>query len=77
LSDFTYNDGSFTIRFSDISLAYDRIDLEIIDITGKLVYKAALKGKRTYQQNLGLPAGMYFARIKNEKISGVKSFVVK
>ena len=29
------------------------------------------------QQNLGLPAGMYFARIKNEKISGVKSFVVK
>ncbi len=71
------NDGSFTIRFSDISLADERIDLEIIDITGKLVYKAALKGKTTYQQNLSLPAGMYFARIKNEKISGVKSFVVK
>jgi len=71
------NDGAFTIQFTDQSLAAEVLNLEIVDITGRMVYKSTLTGKITYQLTLGLPSGMYFARINSTKINGVKSFVVK
>jgi hypothetical protein len=71
------NDGSFTIQLSDATLANELIHLEIIDITGRLVFNSVLKGKTKYQQSLELPSGMYFAKIKGGNIYGVKSFIVK
>lgn len=71
------NDGSFTIQFTNQILSNEILNLEVIDITGKLVYKSVLTGKTSYQQNLGLPSGMYFARINNKNINGVKSFIIK
>ena len=71
------NDGSFTIQFTDKTLSSEILNLEVVDITGKLVYKSVLTGQTSYKQSLGLPSGMYFARINNKKINGVKSFIVK
>ncbi|MCX6295489.1 MAG: T9SS type A sorting domain-containing protein, partial [Bacteroidetes bacterium] len=73
----TLNNGSFTIQFSDKIYSNETFDLEVIDINGRLVYKTALSGKTSYPQNLVLPSGMYFARINNKKINGVKSFIVQ
>ncbi len=71
------NDGSFTIQFTNTALASEVLNLEIVDITGRSVHQSKLTGKVSYQQTLGLPSGMYFARINGEKINGVKSFIVK
>ncbi len=71
------NDGSFSIQFSNQSLATENLKLEIIDITGKLVYKSNLIGKTSYSLTLTAPSGMYFARINGKTLNGVKSFVVK
>lgn len=71
------NNGSFTIQFTDQTISSELLNLEVIDITGKLVYKSVLTGQTSYKQNLGLQPGMYFARINNKKINGAKSFIVK
>lgn len=73
----TLNNGSFTIRLLNENMFNDLFDLEVTDITGKLVYKTALTGKLSYNETLGLPSGMYFAKIKGKKINAVKSFVVQ
>jgi photosystem II stability/assembly factor-like uncharacterized protein len=68
------NNGSFTIRLSDAS---EKLNLEIINIEGRIVSSSTLAGQTEYHQELALPAGMYFARVTGSKISGVKSFVVQ
>jgi photosystem II stability/assembly factor-like uncharacterized protein len=68
------NNGSFSIRVSD---AAEKLNLEIINIEGRLVYSSGLSGKTEYLQNLTLPSGMYFARVQGKNISGVKSFVIQ
>jgi hypothetical protein len=72
----TLNHGSFTISVTDKNVS-NTYHLNIIDITGRLVYKATLSGQETYNQNLNLPSGKYFAKLIGNKISGVKSFVVE
>lgn len=72
----TLNNGSFTISVNDNHLS-NTYQLNIIDITGRLVYEATLSGQKSYDQNLNLPTGKYFAKLKNNKTSGVKSFVVE
>ena len=71
------NNGSFSIKISDKDALTETLYLEVIDITGQLVYSETLKGKNSYSETLNVPPGMYFARIKGKKISGVKSFVVQ
>ena len=71
------NSGSFTIHLNDAKAKDEKISLEIIDITGKLAYSANLTGQTTYQENLNLAPGMYFAKIKSKSLNGVKSFVVQ
>ena len=71
------NNGSFTISVSDKNLFSETLNLEIVDITGRLVYSTVLSGQTTYKQILDLPSGMYFAKIKSKTMNGVKSFIVK
>ena len=71
------NKGSFTIGLSDANAASESLHLDIIDITGRIVYTTTLAGQTTYPLKLNLLSGMYFARIKGKKLSGVKSFVVE
>ena len=71
------NDGNFTLHFNDDSSKEEIIQLDIVDIMGRLVYTTTLTGQSVYQQKLNLTAGMYFAKIKSKKLNGVKSFVVK
>jgi len=71
------NNGSFSIRITDTNLATQPFQLDIVDIKGKLVYTTTLAGQTTYPLKLNLLSGMYFARIKGKKLSGVKSFVVE
>lgn len=73
----TINDGAFTIQLTNQTLATEVLTLDIVDINGRLVHQSKLSGKSSYQQNLQLPSGMYFAKISNQKINGVKSFIVK
>lgn len=71
------NNGTFTIQLSDAGLLNELLNLEIIDVKGRLVHKSSLTGKNSAQVNTNLPPGMYFARIKNRKLNGVKRFVVQ
>ncbi len=71
----TLNHGSFTI---DVHQSINEtFKLNIVDITGRLVYSTDLSGQQKYKQELNLPSGMYFARLRGKKISEVKSFVVQ
>ncbi len=71
------NDGSFNINILNKKLLAETFALEIIDIKGQLVYSEILKGNNHYHQNLNLQSGMYFAKLKSDKHSGVKRFVVE
>lgn len=71
------NDGAFTIQLTNPALATEVLNLEVVDITGRLVYQSKLNGQNVYPQKLDLPSGMYFARINGQKVNGVKSFIVK
>jgi hypothetical protein len=55
----------------------ETVRLDIIDITGRLTYSATLTGKTIYREELTLPSGMYFAKLKGKNINGVKNFVVE
>ncbi|HEX8517825.1 MAG TPA: T9SS type A sorting domain-containing protein [Bacteroidia bacterium] len=70
------NNGEFTIRFAEGTFL-KQMNLEIVDIMGRTVYSRILEGESTYQVSLQLNPGLYFAKINSEKMSGVKSFVVK
>lgn len=72
----TLNNGSFTIKMLDKNY-HQPFQLDIVDVTGRLVYNTTLSGQSTYQQNLKLPSGMYFAKLKGNTICGVKSFIVE
>jgi photosystem II stability/assembly factor-like uncharacterized protein len=68
------NDGSFTIEVSGMS---KELQLDIIDVTGRITYSSKLEGLSTYQQHPSLSPGLYYARVSGNGYSGVKSFVVK
>lgn len=71
------NKGAFTIHLLQENAENECLDLQVVDITGKLVYRTSLTGKTSYNETLNLPSGMYFARIKGKNTNGVKSFVVQ
>jgi len=71
------NNGSFTIKIEKQDVIKETFQLEIIDINGKMIYSSTLAGQSIYLQKLDLKPGMYFARLKNNKVRGVKSFVVQ
>ena len=73
----TINNGNFTIHLTDENEINNSVELEIIDINGQLVYKACLTGKMDYIQSINLKSGMYFAKIKGEKVKAVKRFIVE
>lgn len=66
------NNGNFNIVLNE-----NDVELEVIDICGRLVYKSNLKGNQTHELALKLPSGKYFARLRNKNKSGVKSFIVE
>jgi photosystem II stability/assembly factor-like uncharacterized protein len=71
------NNGSFTIQLSEAHLSEETLNLEVVDINGKLVYTSTLTGKTSYQLTVSLAPGMYFAKITNKKLNGVKSFIIQ
>ncbi len=71
------NDGEFTIKVMNTKIQNEIFNLDIVDITGRLVFSAALSGNTYYHEKINLVSGMYFAKIKSKSINGVKSFVVK
>jgi len=71
------NNGSFTITFESLNSSHEIYNLEIIDITGRIVYKTELAGKSSYNQKLNLLPGLYYAIIKGKVEQGVKSFIVE
>ncbi|MFL5762958.1 MAG: T9SS type A sorting domain-containing protein [Bacteroidia bacterium] len=73
----TANNGTFTIQLKDSHFASEVLALEIIDVNGKKVFGQNLQGNRSYSVDTKLAPGMYFARISNRKISGVKSFIIQ
>lgn len=70
------NNGSFTLKVPESSIA-ETFDLEIIDITGRIVYSEKLSGKSNYTISMNVPSGMYFAHVRGKTLTGVKSFVVQ
>lgn len=70
------NHGSFTLSISP-DLINETFKLEVVDITGRLVYSTVLNGQTKYSQTLNVTSGMYYAKIKSKNLNGVKNFIVK
>jgi photosystem II stability/assembly factor-like uncharacterized protein len=69
------NKGIFSIQLKE-SFSDETLSLEIVDVMGRMVHSENLNGERVYTLKLDLPPGLYFAKIRGKKQSGVKSFVV-
>lgn len=72
----TLSHGTFTIKIPSGNYK-EPFQLSVIDITGRQVHLAELKGHTLYPQNIKLNAGRYFAKLTGNNLSGVKSFVVE
>ncbi len=70
------NNGSFSISLGENASSEEKINLEIIDINGRIVETALLTGQTQYDLHYELAPGMYYARLRGTKHIGVKSFVV-
>lgn len=70
------NNGSFTIEINE-QLKDKTLQLEIIDVMGRVVVKEQLQGRARYDEQLQVGAGMYYARLSGSGVSAVKSFIVK
>lgn len=70
------NNGSFTISLSQKNVN-EVLNLEIVDVMGRKVFAKSLSRQTSYRITLDLPSGLYFAKIKGQKVSSVKSFVIK
>jgi hypothetical protein len=71
------NNGTFSIGFDDNTAKDETLNLEIIDINGRIVQTAVLSGQARYDLHYDLAPGMYYARIRGTKHSGVKNFIVQ
>ncbi|HLG02785.1 MAG TPA: T9SS type A sorting domain-containing protein [Bacteroidia bacterium] len=70
------NNGTFTIQVP-AHAQNESLQLEIIDIHGKIVHAQKLSGSTTHRVEQGLPPGMYFAKVRGATVNGVKSFIVQ
>lgn len=71
------NNGTFTINLLNKDMSAELLNLEIVDVMGRKVHENSLSGQTTYSMTLNLSQGLYFAKIKGQKVNGVKSFVIK
>lgn len=70
------NNGTFSIALDDASAQDEKLNLDIIDINGKIVQTAVLTGQTRYELHYNLAPGMYYAKIRGTKTMGVKNFIV-
>jgi len=71
------NNGSFSIRLNDNISLDEKLNLEIIDINGRIVESEILTGQTQYDLHYDLAPGMYYARVQGAKHNGVKNFIVQ
>lgn len=71
------NNGTFSISLNGENAAGEKLDLQIIDINGRIVASSTLSGQTQYDLHYDLAPGMYYARIRGTKHNGVKSFIVR
>ena len=71
------NNGSFSIGLNDENSLDEKLNLEIIDINGRIIQTAVLSGQAQYDLHYDLAPGMYYARVHGTKHNGVKSFIVQ
>lgn len=71
------NKGVFTIKLLREDALKEPLQLEIVDITGRSVFNKRVEAKLSYQFDLKLNPGLYFAKIKNKKLNAVKRFVIQ
>lgn len=71
------NNGTFTIGLNDENAKEEKLNLEIIDIQGRIVETAMLSGQTQYNLHYELLPGMYYARVSGTIHHGVKSFIVQ
>lgn len=67
------NKGTFTLALADWNL---KTELQIVDVSGRCVYRAQLK-EATTEVRLQVLPGTYYVRVENEKSMGVKKVVVE
>jgi hypothetical protein len=71
------NHGSFTISLPDNALLTKEIKFSLVNVLGREVYSANLTGKTSFELNLNLLPGIYYARVNTGKIMSVRSFIVE
>ncbi|MDQ3110968.1 MAG: T9SS type A sorting domain-containing protein, partial [Bacteroidota bacterium] len=71
------NNGTFSISLDDAAAKDENLNLEIIDINGRIVQTTVLTGQTKYDLHYDLAPGMYYAKIRGAKYMGVKNFIVQ
>ncbi|MEI8047509.1 MAG: T9SS type A sorting domain-containing protein [Bacteroidota bacterium] len=71
------NKGNFKISFPDEILSAKEIKFTLINVLGREVYTENLQGKNTFEFNLNLLPGVYYAKVNFDKSVAVKSFIVE
>jgi hypothetical protein len=67
--------GKFLVKITD--LVNSSAMLQIINITGQTVYEAKISGSETSLELGGLPKGIYFVHLNNERFTGVKKLIIQ
>lgn len=71
------NHGNFEISFSNSAFSEQKFNLTIVDVVGKEVYNSTLSGESSYQFDLNLLPGVYYAKLNSNTGMSVKSFIVE
>ncbi len=71
----TVNNGTFTLQFNRVD--NDELNMEIIDVSGRVINSMKLKPQYSEQMQFNLRSGIYYAHIKGKKLNEVKSFIVQ
>jgi hypothetical protein len=73
------NEGRFSISLENIGVENLKINIQVLDIMGRIVYnedQSLRKGKYEFS-DLKFTSGIYYIRLQNDKKSSVKMFIVQ
>ena len=71
------NNGTFSISLNDEDLKEEKLNLEIIDVKGRITHTSILFGQTKYELKYDLAPGIYYARVRGVKYHSVQHFIIQ
>jgi uncharacterized repeat protein (TIGR01451 family) len=68
------NDGKFNVELQPVPL---NAELEIFDLSGKIVVQKSVPGAQKIAWELGIPKGLYFLRVRSEQGASTHKVIIR